>query len=69
MGMFIDLIYKIILPVAKREGVDPESVVSAIKNHQQAIVNADKELRKMFDDGEMKTRDGRILKYSDVYKD
>ncbi|MBL7994389.1 hypothetical protein JNM05_03370 [bacterium] len=69
MGIFIDLLYKLILPLAKREGVDPESVVSRIRKNQKAIADLEGQLKKKFDDGEMKTKDGQVLKYNNLFPD
>jgi hypothetical protein len=67
MGMFVDLIYKLILPAAKREGVDPESVANFIKNNRKEISAGEAHIKKMFDDGRMQNKDGKTLKYDDVF--
>lgn len=67
MGMFVDLIYKLILPAAKREGVDPDSVAKVIKNNYKEIDAVEKSIRRSFDTGNIKDKDGNVLKYDDIF--
>lgn len=47
----VDLIYKLILPIAKKEGVDPESVANVIKGKKREIKSLEDELDNMFKSG------------------
>lgn len=41
---FIELLYKLILPIAKKEGVDPETVANIVRQKKRSIDQLSKEL-------------------------